>query len=78
METPYDPNALPGQRGYMSRYESNFGKREGLADRLDAAAEVLAKDRTTAWLGLGLYKDLIAAASALRGEPEKTTTEYDL
>lgn len=79
MDTPHDPKALPGQRGYMGRYESQFGKRAGLAERLDAAADVLATDRTTAWLGLGLHKDLKAAASALRGEPEKTQAqEFDL
>lgn len=80
MEAEHDPNAAPGQRGHMSKYQSPYGKREGLADRLQEHARRLATDKTTPWLGLGLYEDLIAAISALRGEPEEKpkAAEYDL
>lgn len=60
-------------------YERPYGKSEGLADRLDAAAERMAKDKRSPWLGLGLYDDLIAAAAVLRGKtPPKKNMEYDL
>jgi hypothetical protein len=59
--------------------ERKYGKTEGLADRLEDAAERMAKDKRTPWLGLGLYDDLIAAAAVLRGKtPPKENVEYDL
>lgn len=83
MEAEHNPDALPGQRGYMSRYRSQYGKPDGLADRLEAAADVLARDKTTPWLGLGLHKDLLCAAAVLRGkkppadEPEPEAWEIE-
>lgn len=68
-------------------YDRKFGQKDGLADRLDAHAERLAKDKSTPWLGMGLYDDLRAAASVIRGKPqtfdygreiEKPTLEFDL
>lgn len=71
-ETPHDPNAKPGERGYLSRgYEKTrpYGKAEGLADRLEEHAQRLATDKSTPWLGLGLYDDLRAAIAVLKGQP---------
>lgn len=69
-------------------YDRKFGQKDGLADRLDAHAERLAKDKSTPWLGLGLYDDLRAAAAVLDGRPlpaprgggpaEKPKLEFDL
>lgn len=66
--------------------DKKYGQQEGLADRLDEAAERLARDKSTQWLGLGLYYDLKAAAAVLRGvpppayapKPEKPVLEFDL
>lgn len=59
--------------------ERKYGKTKGLADRLDEHAERMARDRRSPWLGLGLYDDLIAAASVLRGKtPSKDNLEFDL
>jgi hypothetical protein len=59
--------------------ERKYGKRDGLADRLEEAAERMAKDKRTPWLGLGLYDDLIAVVAVLRGEtPPKENLEFDL
>lgn len=81
METPHNPNAKPGERGYLSQgYEKSrpYGRREGLADRLADHAEKLAKDKSTPWLGLGLYDDLAAAAAILAGrEPPHPKCEPD-
>lgn len=88
METPHNPNAKPGERGYLSQgYEKSrpYGRPEGLADRLAEHAEKLAKDKSTPWLGLGLYDDLRAAAAVLKGQPvphphcePKPKMEFDL
>lgn len=70
-------------------YDRDYGKPEGVADRLDEHAERLAKDKSTPWLGMGLYDDLRAAASVIRGKPqtfdygrerqiEKPKLEFDL
>jgi len=69
-------------------YDRKFGQRDGLAARLDEHAERLARDKSTPWLGLGLYDDLRAAAAALAGKPlprpidgkpeQPKTLEFDL
>lgn len=82
METPHNPNAKPGERGYLSQGQlgRKYGKREGLAKRLEEHADRLAYDKTSPWLGMGLYDDLRAAAAVLAGRPivEPKTQEYDL
>lgn len=69
-------------------YDRKFGQKDGLSARLDEHAERLAKDKSTPWLGLGLYDDLRAAAAVLDGRPvpaqrggapaEKPKLEFDL
>lgn len=64
-------------------YDRRYGQREGLPERLGAAAENLARNKSLPWLGLGLYEDLLAAAAALKGQPVPAarptkTQEYDL
>lgn len=82
MEAPHDPNALPGQRGYLGPGWDKirpYGKPEGLADRLLDHIEKLGRDKTLPWVGLGLIDDLQAASDALRagaagkGFPAKPT-----
>lgn len=70
------PEPTPG--GYVPRYESPHGKPEGLADRLEAAADALGRNKILPWLGLGLHTDLLAAAVALRAAGNPPAVEYDL
>lgn len=69
--------------------QSEYGNRDGLADRLSLWADRLGRDKTLPWIGLGIVADLITAAAVLNGEPEalpvedwetefQKQTEYDL
>lgn len=91
MEAPHDPNAKPGERGYLGPgwdQIRSYGKPEGLADRLLEHIEKLGTDKTLPWVGLGLIDDLRCASEALRagyagkGFPAKPSTppklEFDL
>lgn len=82
METPHDPNAKPGQRGYMSNYMERrpYGKPEGLADRLREHVRKLGTDKDLPWPGMGLIDDLYAAADAIDGKTSapRTEMEFDL
>lgn len=55
-----------------------YGNPEGLSDRLREWSERLGKDRQFPWVGLGLFKDLEAAANILEGKPTAPKMEFDL
>lgn len=59
-------------------YDRQYGKREGLAERLIEHIKRLGTDRTLPWVGLGLIDDLYAASAAISGKAEKKIVEYDL
>jgi len=58
-------------------YESRFGKREGLKERLAEWAERLSHDKTLPWVGLGLIADL-ELASEIMPEHLPEPMEFDL
>lgn len=69
---PHDPNAKPGQRGYMGpSYVRPFGREEGMADRLLEHVRILGTDKTKPWVGMGLIDDLLKASEMLGGPPVK-------
>jgi len=60
-------------------YESRFGKREGLKERLAEWAETLSHDNRYPWAGLGIIADLKLAAEVLPDHiPEPKYAEFDL
>lgn len=61
-------------------YQSKFGQRDGLADRLEILSSRMGTQKTLPWLGLGFIADLEAAVRVLRGKPEiqKAEVEFDL
>ena len=55
-----------------------YGNPEGLSGRLREWSERLGKDRQFPWVGLGLFKDLEAAANILEGKAPPPAQEFDL
>ena len=55
-----------------------YGSPEGLSVRLREWSERLGKDRQFPWVGLGLFKDLEAAANILEDKPTAPKMEFDL
>lgn len=55
-----------------------YGTPEGLPDRLRQWTETLAKDHRFPFVGLGLFKDLEAAANLLEGKSPPPPVEFDL
>lgn len=86
MEAEHNPNAKPGERGYLGPGWDKtrpYGKPEGLADRLLDHIHKLGTDKTLPWVGLGLIDDLRAASEAISGKPApvekpKPGMEFDL
>lgn len=86
MEAEHNPNAKPGERGYLGPGWDKtrpYGKPEGLAERLLEHIHKLGTDKTLPWVGLGLIDDLRAASAAISGKPveieqPKPTMEFDL
>jgi len=57
---------------------SPYGNPEGIAERLREWAERLGKDHRFPFVGLGLFKDLEAAANILEGKASPPPMEFDL